>query len=377
MALIYWPVKFIAFDSIGIFNDDRQGLRSLLLRLALSDASPSSRALLQSALALSSLHRYGLRAEAFRLRVSALHALEASIRSGISASEGIQHVAAGMILCYFEIQDIHDTDIQWIWYVCGSSHLMRALQLRDRMRSSEFSAILDWVDYHVVVGKFALKHWHRIDLADLYAQNANGQDVQPVVCRKKKVTDVSTSPHEIIRLLHELFDTIVKTTNLTYHSPEYAESLRNLESRILNVSTDVGTTDEHEHMDASREIVELYKLAALIYLERVSKNFSGRSDKIDSYVERAFEILGKSPIWNLPLPLFLFGCEARTDERRWVIMEIIEQTAKSPSSRSLEGVRRMVQAVWVQDDLETNNELDYVTKLDAVVTSNAIIPTFA
>jgi hypothetical protein len=73
------------------------------MRLALSDSSPSSAAVLRSALALSSLHRHGLQSDAFRLKA---HALRTLITSGKDCIEGpriIQHIAAGMILCHFEV----------------------------------------------------------------------------------------------------------------------------------------------------------------------------------------------------------------------------------------------------------------------------------
>jgi hypothetical protein len=69
----------------------------------MTDDTDSSKAVLQSLLALSSLHRYGVQDEAIRLQSQALQLLEKSARSGLSQLEAVQHIAAGMLLCTFEV----------------------------------------------------------------------------------------------------------------------------------------------------------------------------------------------------------------------------------------------------------------------------------
>jgi hypothetical protein len=127
----------------------------------------------------------------------------------------------------------------------------------------------------------------------------------------------------------------------------------------------------------SAATLELYQLAALLYLERVSRNFSGASDMTSSLTESAFTILKQLDSCNVPLPLFILGLEARTDEQRIIVLGLIERTRKTSLSKSLENVHSMLQAAWTQDDLETDKDLDYVLKLDTLVTSHLIIPTFA
>jgi hypothetical protein len=121
-------------------------------------------------------------------------------------------------------------------------------------------------------------------------------------------------------------------------------------------------------------MLELYQLAALIYLERVSRGFSGQSTELNRYAERAFTILSGMGTCELPFPLFIFGCEAQSDDRRTVLLDMLQQSAPV---RSLEGVAQMLQAIWAQDDLETEHELDYLMKLDIVLSSNFIFPAFA
>lgn len=73
------------------------------MRMALSSDSPSTSALQQSLLALSSLHRYGVQAQAINLKILSLRALAAAAKGVFGCKEVSQHVAAGMLLCSFEV----------------------------------------------------------------------------------------------------------------------------------------------------------------------------------------------------------------------------------------------------------------------------------
>jgi hypothetical protein len=75
----------------------------MLVRMALVNNAPSTAAVLRSLLALSSLHRSGLHSQAAELKIDALKALSAASNREISAMETVQHVAAGMLLCSYEV----------------------------------------------------------------------------------------------------------------------------------------------------------------------------------------------------------------------------------------------------------------------------------
>jgi len=77
---------------------------NVLIRMALPSNTPSAAAVFRALLALSSLHRYGLQSQAADLKISAIAALAAASKSNIGPKEAIQHVAAGMLLCSFEVR---------------------------------------------------------------------------------------------------------------------------------------------------------------------------------------------------------------------------------------------------------------------------------
>lgn len=96
-------VQSNASSSLSTFGHSPTNLGTMLIRMALVNNSPSSAAVLRSLLALSSLHRSGLQTQAAELKIAALNALGAASTREIGTMETIQHVAAGMLLCSFEV----------------------------------------------------------------------------------------------------------------------------------------------------------------------------------------------------------------------------------------------------------------------------------
>ncbi len=84
---------------------DAGAFRNMLVQMALSDGNAASRAVLFAMLAVSQCHRGGDQRRAIQFKVSAINALAASARNTVlETREAIQHVAAGMLLCSFEVR---------------------------------------------------------------------------------------------------------------------------------------------------------------------------------------------------------------------------------------------------------------------------------
>lgn len=96
-------VDHIADSTLTICECDGISLRSSISRLALSDSTDASSAVLQAMLAVASVHRDGHQVESFRLQGRALRALKSSVRKGVDDSEIVQHLAANLLLCMFEV----------------------------------------------------------------------------------------------------------------------------------------------------------------------------------------------------------------------------------------------------------------------------------
>ena len=195
----------------------------------------------------------------------------------------------------------------------------------------------------------------------------------------RQVKSASHCSHEILRHLYNMFDMIRKPIDSLYHSDEYEKSLRCLENKISSTvplaPKDISDTMSHS-ITAWVAAMDLLKLAALIYLNRASRNFSGTSLHIDAMVEKAHALFDDLEICNLAFPLLIIGCEARTDEQRMKILEHIERAMKTSTLRSLHGLPNILQQIWVQDDLAVDFELDYIKRLDAIISSYQIMPSF-
>lgn len=176
-----------------------------------------------------------------------------------------------------------------------------------------------------------------------------------------------------------MFEMIQKPTDSLYHREEYETSLRCLENKITNTVL-LAPEGISETMSSSSTAwvatMEIFKLAALIYLKRASRNFSGTTPQIEAMVERAYVLLADLETFNPAFPLLIIGCEARTDEQRMGMLEHIGRAMKGSSLSGLVGLQNILQQIWVQDDLAVGYELDYLNKLDVVITSYRIMPNF-
>ncbi|KFY80601.1 hypothetical protein V499_00572 [Pseudogymnoascus sp. VKM F-103] len=366
-------------STLAIFEPDKNEFLGLLVRLALLDSSPSSSAVLQSALALSSLHRHGLQADVFQFKARSLRTLITSYDHCLESQTVVQHIAACMILCHLEMLGMPNALPLWFCHLIEAKNLIDNVGVINQNFQGEFSRLLDWVEYHMAMSRFSLRHWH-INVEPIQ-EIGNIAPVEQETCLIQKVRAASYGSHEILQYLHVTFEMIKKPTDSLYHSDEYENSLRCLENRITSIVllAPEGISDTTSSLGTAWvATMELFKLAAIIYLKRASRNFSGTSPQIDAIVERAYILLDELETFNPAFPLLIIGCEARRDGQRMRILEHIERAMKASSlrSRSMLGLQNIIQQIWVQDDLAVDYELDYLNKLDAVITSYRIMPSF-
>ncbi|KAL2133151.1 hypothetical protein VTI74DRAFT_2812 [Chaetomium olivicolor] len=146
------------------------------MRIALAKNTASATALFRGILALSSLHRHGVHSQAIRLKISAIKALAAASGNPMDAIEAMQHVAAGMLLCSFEIHQASCTSGDWTRYLCGAKHVIHAANLDELPHDADLAALLDWVYYQDVLARFSVRHWHR----DANGKRSASPDVESV-----------------------------------------------------------------------------------------------------------------------------------------------------------------------------------------------------
>jgi hypothetical protein len=158
------------------------------------------------------------------------------------------------------------------------------------------------------------------------------------------------------------------------HANDHKDYLRVLDWRIrsLDLAAMAGGNAD------ARMAMELYQLAVLVYLNRMSE-FQPANQRVrtQQHIDRAFTLLGLLGSCERQFPVFIFGCEARCDEQRAVVLDLIARTEKSVASRSFEHVRLLLQAIWAQDDLaERGFDYEYADRLSRVISRARIMPMF-
>lgn len=241
---------------------------------------------------------------------------------------------------------------------------------------------MDWVYYHEILARFTLRHWQH----DAQRLEMNTTSIWSEVCTH--VTDDRAVSHRDFRssptlatleLLSDVCDAIATRPPNTL-TPEdvnnYKGFMRLLDWRIRNIQASHATGKEMEEDGAGEErtLVELYQLAILVYLNRVSGNIFGQGKKVQEHVEKGLSIFAQLDSCERQFPIFILGSEARTDEQRTSVLNLIDRTEKRSSSRSLNHVRLLILAVWAQDDL-ADKEVNYWDKMSAIISRCSILPS--
>ncbi|EXJ90069.1 hypothetical protein A1O3_03137 [Capronia epimyces CBS 606.96] len=379
--------EHVGSNVLPMFDSGRSRVREILMRMALSGSTLASNAVCQAMLALASLYRDGLQPHAARLNLTALQSLMTSAKDGIDAEAGIQHIAAGILLACFEMQlnsNGHTWNCQWVGHICGAKGVVQAVKDGQHPPGSDSSIMLGWVYYYDVLARFSTRHWRTDVVSEVvpdprFTTNGGNGDMpcvtQYALARASfaaVIPQISRHAHEVLGLLGEVCDTILHPWDPQYHSLEYQEYLDGLESRLTNVTlTGPAETTADEDLTP---VLKLFRLAALIYLEHTSRNFSGQSTKLETWIDDAFSIFAGIGTCRHPFPLFIVGCEARTDDRRRVILDLISKTQQDPQVRSFKEVGALVQAVWVQDDLEVDGHVEYMRKVNLAISTFDAVP---
>ncbi|KAI1660861.1 fungal-specific transcription factor domain-containing protein [Daldinia decipiens] len=356
--------QYTASQSLAIFSHDPLDLGNLLIRIALSSDTTSSLAVLQSLLALSSLHRHHVHSQAVELKISALKSLSATEINQLSTTEAAQHVAAGMLLCSFEIHQASCTSGQWVWYLSGVKNIIKTAGLDKYPQDSDLALLLDWVYYYDVLARFTLQHWNR----------ENTENTSAVSSVRAEASQTAPPALATIKLLSEVCDA-VSTRPPTKMSAEnvndYRDFLKILDWRIRSIPVEVTVN----HSADTPLIMELYQLALLVYLNRASENLLNQTIGTQRHIDRAFAIFSQLGSCVRQFPVFILGCEARRDDQRTAVLDLISRSEKEDSSRSFNHVNILMQAIWAQDDL-ANGDINYWNKLSYIISRCSILPIF-
>lgn len=262
--------------------------------------------------------------------------------------------------------------------------LLNASSLEKPQEHEDLAVLLDWVYYHDVMMRFTLRHWN----GEAMALPANTTTAWTQVCSYTKVfveqlpkidlkrSCISQQPSSTSALPELLSEFCESMPDLASHIPagraldDHRGFIQVLDWRIRTVPVLLKPDEAAEMMT----IIELYRLAALVYIHRASNDLLNHEPQTQRDIDRGFLLLSKMDACERQFPIFVLGCEARTDEQRGIIMDLISRTEKRVTSRSFNHVTVLLQAVWAQDDL-ADVQINYWNKLTSVISRCAIVPS--
>ncbi|KAI3327809.1 hypothetical protein HD806DRAFT_484001 [Xylariaceae sp. AK1471] len=372
-----------AFSSLATISADAASLRDILVRMALMNHTITSRAVLHAILAFASLHRDGLHLQAVQHKTAAVGALAASAKSGINAAtEAAQHVATNMLLCSFEIHIGTDSHGHWPFYLMGAKEIIITTSLDTQIDRGDIAELVMWVYYHDVLARFSLLHWRRYSVSTALSKELGAvQGWQRDLCKSATKLKLNLSPFTtILRYLGDVFDALCASAHSSRSIEGLQQEIHAFELGVENASkpTISPSSSTDKMIDRLAVLTELFRAAVLVYIARVCETKFGELRDLTPLLDRAFIQIEQLHTCERLFPIFILGCEAKTDERRIAILDLVRRTEENTTVRSLECLRRALDSVWIQDDLHADQDmtLDYMNKLNVIVSSSPTLPTF-
>lgn len=241
---------------------------------------------------------------------------------------------------------------------------------------------MNWVYYHDVMKAFSSRHWKPERPRKSLNCLGQPQVLEEPIDRKwisrddlrREILPLLSAPWipAILGLMSSLCDTVPEKPPWRSMDAEqrsaYTKCISILDWRIRDIPMPSPTDD-------STASINVYRLAMLIYLNRVTANILKQASKLYHYIDSAFRLLSKLKTCKPHFPIYIIGWEARTDEQRAIFLELLERTKKDPSSRWMFHVEALVHAGWTQDDL-VEEKLDYWDKVTALISVCSTMPSF-
>lgn len=225
-----------------------------------------------------------------------------------------------------------------------------------------------------MLAHFSSRHWHR-HAADLNTLNPSCANIETSVAfplgetpwSPGRSASNSSSALVPIQLLSDICDAVPAQPD-DGEKKDLGGFFKILDWRIRSMQVFLVADD-------ASLAAELYRLAMLVYLDQASGNALKQTARTKDRVDRAFALMGQLRTCPRQFPIFIFGCEARTEDQRAAVLDLIARSEQDPSSRSFVHAKLLMQAVWAQDDL-AERELNYFDKISYVVSCCKIMPIF-
>ncbi|EEY19360.1 conserved hypothetical protein [Verticillium alfalfae VaMs.102] len=324
------------------------------------------------------------------MKLAALQALSKSVSQATDVKSAVQHVAASMVLSVFETQQTAETTNQWLFYLRGATSIVRSHSTAAFCSITAGSSILEWVYYHGLLARFSLRHWRqpmqeaKNDAAEYTTPTHNPWTTvdDTLLDRSARYMKEGLKHNIMFEPLNVLSSVVAEL--LPRH--DRAAQTTQYRARVIELGNQVQrmrTSGDQMKGDAVAKVraakAEAYRISTIIYMSRVTGEPVVPESDFRSLVERGLRMVSLIGGCERPLPLLILGSEARTDEARVRVLNLLGASNDRGRHRDLRSVRWLLHALWTQDDLasEEDREVDYIDKLSYVFSSSVLVPHFA
>jgi hypothetical protein len=264
-----------------------------------------------------------------------------------------------------------------------------------KLVQQEYSVFLDWIFYHEAISEFTVRHWTvpyegcgftpiarapRAIEGSLSKVNESLLHFHHHHLILRQVEDNIGCPTDVLQLVVHTCRRVIVAEPSEINDADGTQSANLLEQKISREVGDYGSILVYSvtPIDRNTMVSDLHRLACLIYVNRAVHCVSGIEFRHRRLVREAILLLTEMVTCQHAWPLFIIGCEAFSDDQRLAILDIFEQSRQDRRRRSshIHFIQHLVEAVWNQHDLNTENQVDYLTILDAVVGGVPFIPLF-
>ncbi|CAK7224766.1 hypothetical protein SCUCBS95973_005628 [Sporothrix curviconia] len=401
-----------ASNSIPQLDREPTQFRDLLLRMSVQDNSASSKSVLYALFSLAALRRYGNVHESSHFKGLALQSLQQAAKNeGIGPAHILQHMAAGLLLCRAEINLGEDSTVFWALYICSLRTVCGVAfngQLGGNFKNEDAHILYRYLHYHDILAQFSVCHLQRpTDIASQLSVNFK-HDSYMFQCRNRLDRfELREGLGDYLQYEISLLSRVLKASKQEQFDPEYPvgrdhqKSLCELEAELDKAFLDsktacagIRSVDENDALEAAEAALKmqrcLFLAATWIYFQRTCRHLTGPSAQIDALFDETFawaEDIHRLNIRITPFSLFLIGAEANTEARRRTVMDFVHRRPELlPIASEVLSIRGddttpsqlecLISATWAQDDLHNDSEgyLDYVTKMQYVITARSVLP---
>jgi hypothetical protein len=198
-----------------------------------------------------------------------------------------------------------------------------------------------------------------------------------IVTDESKIMSFLGCSLEFLDILSLTCFAVLPQSHPNFLSGEHKQQLNSLELRLISIRrhSDFTTTTPREQ-NPTDLVAELYRLAGLVYLHRGGRRSRVGFQPTERVLRNAFSIIKQLDYCESIWPIFIIGCEARSDEQRLLIHETFSKALKRRDTDNIRSIRKMVEASWIQDDLCEDEETDYQLKINALMSANTVLPIF-